>query len=350
MVNTRKFHPGEHLKDSLAALEMTAKEFSTRTGISERTISALINGNGDITFDIAYKLANFFDTSIDLWTNLQNQYNLYIKEQEYKLEIQKDWELIKPLKQYFIENTFINKTDDHETIVLKIRKLIGVNYLFLLDKQDSIICYKKINTPINENFFYKNFWIALALKEARKRSVKEFNKSNLLNYIPELRLLTLKDPQIFLPRLFEIFSECGISFVIVPYLPKSNIYGITKWLNKNNVIIAISNRGEKGDLFWFTIFHEIAHVLMEHKREALVNVDGIEDSIANEMAENMLIPLKKWNSFIKNNIFTIESIQEFSKEIEIHPCIILGRLHKELPTTIPYGKFDKFLGVSYKIY
>ena len=51
MMNIKRFHPGLYIKESLSALEMTAKEFAARTGISERTLSAIINGNGDITFE-----------------------------------------------------------------------------------------------------------------------------------------------------------------------------------------------------------------------------------------------------------------------------------------------------------
>ena len=77
MANIRRFHPGMYIKETLEAMEMTARDFSAGTGISERTLSAIINGNGDITFNIAYKLSLYFDNSANYWTNLQNQYNLY---------------------------------------------------------------------------------------------------------------------------------------------------------------------------------------------------------------------------------------------------------------------------------
>ena len=74
-------------KETLEAMKMTAREFSARTGIYERTLSAIINGNEDITFDIAYKLSLYFDNSVNYWTNLQNQYNLYTYEIESEKEL-----------------------------------------------------------------------------------------------------------------------------------------------------------------------------------------------------------------------------------------------------------------------
>ena len=38
MANIRRFHPGMYIKEILEAMEMTAREFSARTGIYERTL------------------------------------------------------------------------------------------------------------------------------------------------------------------------------------------------------------------------------------------------------------------------------------------------------------------------
>ena len=95
MANIRRLHPGVYIKESLEALEMTAKEFAARTGISERTLSSIINGNGDITFDVAYKLSLYFDNSLSYWTNLQNQYNVFILEKDKEQELEEEWNLIK---------------------------------------------------------------------------------------------------------------------------------------------------------------------------------------------------------------------------------------------------------------
>lgn len=197
------------------------------------------------------------------------------------------------------------------------------------------------------NYFFQNFWIALALNEARKKNEICYNKLKLKESIQEIRALTVLNPEYFYPRLKEIFEECGISFVLLPYLSKSNIYGATKWFSENNVMLAISNRGEKADLFWFTLFHEISHVLMEHRRETLFNIKGIEDLEADKMAAEMLIQQNKWEDFVSKNIFTISSIEQFSRKMGILPCIVLGRLHKE--GILPYGKFDSQFNVSYRV-
>lgn len=347
MANIKRFHPGVYIKENLDVMEMTAKEFSVRTGISERTLSSIINGNGDITFDVAYKLSKYFDNSINYWTNLQNQYDMYLLETKKKQEINEEWELLKTIKKYLLKFKYIEEDDDKETIVYKSRKLIGVNSLLSLNKKDCFACLKEQHTKNEADYFYQNFWLALALTEARKKNGIAFNKDLLLSYINEIRKMTTEQPDKFYPRLKEILTACGISFVLLPYLSKSNIYGATKWFSKENVMLAVSNRGEKADLFWFTLFHEISHVLMEHRRETLINMCGNEDDEADKMAAEMLISNDDWSKFISNNNYTEEGIREFAEKIEIHPCIVLGRLHKE--NIVPYGVLDKNLNISYQI-
>ena len=168
-----------------------------------------------------------------------------------------------------------------------------------------------------------------------------------MNSIDEIRRMTVQNAEVFYPRLKEILNDCGISFVLLPYLSKSNIYGATKWFSRDNVMLAISNRGKSADLFWFTLFHEISHVLMEHKRETLISIKGNEDSEADELAADMLIPKAKWEDFIYPGCYTKEVISDFAKEIGIHPCIVLGRLHKE--GKLPYGALNKEFNVQYQI-
>ena len=347
MLNIKRYHPGVYIKESLDSMEMTAKEFAIRTGISERTLSSIINGNGSVTFDVAYKLASYFDTSVDLWSNLQNAYDLYCKETEIAEQMNNDWQLAKTIKKYLVEHKLVDKGDSKEAVVNKARKLAGVNALELLKTPDSFVCLKQQHSSNGNEVFAQNFWISLALNEARKKNGVNYDRDKLLLAIETLRKMTVREPHDFYPDLEDTLSQCGISFVVLPYLSKTNIYGATKWFSRSNVMMAVSNRTGKADLFWFTLFHEIAHVLMEHRREMLVNEVGIEDTEADKMAADLLIPAEQWEQFISTNVFTPAAIFAFAEQVGIHPCLVLGRLHKG--NIVPYGKFEKEFGKTYYI-
>ena len=349
MLNIRRYHPGVYLKDDLEVMNMSAREFSARSGISERVLSPFINGKTDITFDLAYKLSAFFGSSIESWMKLQQNYDLYRYNLNEEKNKKKELELAKKLEDYLVSNSFITSNDAKEELIEDCRKTAGVNNLSLLAKKDPFICLKKAVVNEKTDIFLQNFWIAFALTEARKKIDLPFNKNKLICNLLEIRKLTIQDPKVFYPKLEKIFKECGVSFVLLPYIPKSNIYGLTKWFNKEHAMIAISNRGMKAHLFWETLFHELAHLLMEHKRVFLFNLNGNKDIEAESIMNDLLIPKKEYEEFVNKEEFNKKSILEFASKIEVLPSIVLERLHKEKRKIKDYKNLEKFFHSSYEI-
>lgn len=68
-------HPGLIIKDALEELGLNQSEFAYRTGLSIKNVSTLLNGESNITFDVAVKLSNFFGNSVEGWINLQTKYD-----------------------------------------------------------------------------------------------------------------------------------------------------------------------------------------------------------------------------------------------------------------------------------
>ena len=81
MINNRVVsHPVIYIKDAIEELVMSQAEFAQKVGLTSNDVSNLINGDSDITSDIALKLANFFGNSPEGWINLQTKYDLYLNE------------------------------------------------------------------------------------------------------------------------------------------------------------------------------------------------------------------------------------------------------------------------------
>jgi HTH-type transcriptional regulator / antitoxin HigA len=57
-------------------------------------------------------------------------------------------------------------------------------------------------------------------------------------------------------------------------LPKCRINGATRWLSPDKAIIALSLRRRRNDIFWFTLFHEMCHILRHSKKETFVDTKG----------------------------------------------------------------------------
>ena len=93
-------HPGRIIKeDYLVPLSLTIKDMASTLGISRKTLSKIINERGSITPDMALRLSRAFDTTPDLWMNLQKNYALWHAEHS-----SKSWQLVKPLSPQLLHS------------------------------------------------------------------------------------------------------------------------------------------------------------------------------------------------------------------------------------------------------
>ena len=74
------FHPGYYIADIIDDMEISQNEFATRMGTTVETLSKLINGQANISNDLAKKLSVMLGTSVEVWQNLQNTYDQKLLE------------------------------------------------------------------------------------------------------------------------------------------------------------------------------------------------------------------------------------------------------------------------------
>ncbi len=332
-------HPGIYIKDAIDELGLTQSEFALRTGLSIKNVSTLLNGESNITFDVAVKLAAFFHNSVEGWINLQTKYNLYLNAENIKNEYKIDWEIAKTIDKEFALNYLgipIDNKNKNETID-KLRSCFNVAALHNLKSSDMYaFCRTSVIKNLDEKtIILRNAWISLAEQEAREMTCAKFNKDLIMNSIEYLRSLTLKGPNVINTELKDFLSKRGIKLVIMPFLSGSNLSGVTKWIdNEDCVLVAVNDYGKDADKIWFSIFHEIGHAIKNHKRHLTIsyNKDNIQDEDENEaniFAKNALINEKDYIAFVKNNDFSLRSIKRFSKAQGVADFIVIGRLQKD---------------------
>lgn len=76
-------HPGIILdEDYIKPLNLNLQELANHLGISRNTLFKIRNEKLGITPSLAIRLAEAFDTTPNLWLNLQQQYDLWIEGNE----------------------------------------------------------------------------------------------------------------------------------------------------------------------------------------------------------------------------------------------------------------------------
>jgi Zn-dependent peptidase ImmA (M78 family) len=140
--------------------------------------------------------------------------------------------------------------------------------------------------------------------------------------------------------------------VFTQNLPKAPISGATRWFH-NKPIIQLSGRFRTNDHFWFTFFHEAAHIILHGKKDIfLENVEGTEidqekEEEANAFAAKILLTENELQQIIDAAPLTEDMIHEFANKFRTPAGVIIGRLQhlKLIPFHIGNGfrqKIDLF--------
>lgn len=337
--------PGETIKELLETNEMSQLDLSYKTGINKKTINEIIKGKAPISLSTSIKLEYVFKIPASFFINLESSYRETLERKKDFEQIKKEEKYLKniPYNEMAKRNwDWIENTKDSFQKVINLRKFFSVASLSFDSELKKKIVFRK---KTNNNFSVESLYCYLRYGEiqSNKLNYPKFNVNNLNNKLKELRKLTDNSFINQYDKLKEILFDCGVALIYEPALPNTYVNGISYIVNSNKAIIMISDRGKKDDIIWFTFFHEIAHLIKHSRKEVFVDIDNKEENNveqeADKFARNILIPDKYYNNFIKQNkIFTESNIIEFSKDLNITPGILVGRLQKD--NLIKWNEFN----------
>jgi HTH-type transcriptional regulator/antitoxin HigA len=181
-------------------------------------------------------------------------------------------------------------------------------------------------------------WLYRVRQVARAMNVPAFDKAKLRGVLSRLRAL-VNDPD-GITEVPGILAEAGVRLVVVEWLPGMKVDGVCTWLDDQSPVIGLSTLHDRLDNFWFTLRHEIEHVLREHgkTRAILDNLEDVEannrrniseeEDVANAAAASFCIPPEKMDSFFmrKEPFISERDVIGFASVMEVHPAIVVGQV------------------------
>jgi HTH-type transcriptional regulator/antitoxin HigA len=140
------------------------------------------------------------------------------------------------------------------------------------------------------------------------------------------------------PRLAkEFLGKAGIHLVIERHLPQTHLDGAAMKLTSGAPVVGLTLRHDRLDNFWFTLFHELAHVAL-HLDNGDVDVffDDItkiskdrREKEADELASDALIPKELWKAAKLKRNTPSANVLDFAEKLRISPAIPAGRVRFE---------------------
>ncbi|HEY1929854.1 MAG TPA: ImmA/IrrE family metallo-endopeptidase [Caulobacteraceae bacterium] len=191
-------------------------------------------------------------------------------------------------------------------------------------------------------------WCAAVLLRSREveLSAKYDGRRISYTFMRDLAKLSVQadGPSLALARL----ADVGIASVILPHLPGTHLDGAAMRGPDGTPIIALTLRHDRIDNFWFTLFHELAHVKSHLADGTQVILDDLEISSAesiekeaDDTARVALIPDESWEQFNSGEYASTAQLLAFAGRVQVHPAIVAGRWQKQ---NRDFRKFSKLLG------
>ena len=336
----RAIHPGKTVQKILDNLDMTQKNLAERTGLSEKHISQIINGEASITADTAMLFENALGGVASFWINLDKNYRATFArlEQENKAKLEIDL-----LEQFpYSELAKLNRveaTRDKIQRVTNLWRFFGVNSLLSIQSTEAVAYRRGYSQTIKRGALAA--WLRCGEIDMQKSDIKvsDYSDTRLKAVLPKIRSMTRQLEGDFFGKIQFILASAGVGLVAVQHLKGTRASGATRWIG-DNPLIQISIYGRDADKFWFTLFHEIGHVLLHGKKEQFISfMTGGEKTSnelqADEFAASTLLPKDSYSNFLMKQDFSENSIRAFADQEEIDAGIVLGRLMND--NWLPFG-------------
>ncbi len=330
-------HPGETIKEVLVERQMNQEELAIRTGFSPKHVSEVVNGIKGISPSFAKGLEYVFGIPASFWINLQGIYDKEMLEYREQEEIdENEVEIVKQLKKlikYAEELNVINKTKDVFSQIIELRNLCNVKNLTYINKLlTSQVAFRKSQT-IETNIYVLYVWLRICEMIAQKRKIEnEYNEEKLRENISKIKSCMFLEINEAIRELTKIFSECGIVFQVVENFTGAPVQGFIK-NSDDRIILSMTIRGSFADIFWFTLFHEIGHLLNGDIGDSnfidFTNSKSNIEDLADKFAREILINEKDFINFINQQNIIEEDIIAFAKQQKVQPFIVVGRMQKE---------------------
>ncbi|MCE8010002.1 ImmA/IrrE family metallo-endopeptidase [Halomonas daqingensis] len=325
--------PGETIQEIMSEKKITICDFAEKAGVGVKFVNSLLSGNVAITDALADRLADILGADSQFWLN---------REAQYREDIERIYKALSEEEERWLNGIPVKSMQKLGWIPET--KAQSKKFLHCLDyfEIDSVEQWANRQEVHNGSIMFRTSptfeqeegavaaWLRQGEILASRIDCKPFSKDILRDSIRDIRDLTNeRDPEVFVPELRKICSESGVAIVVARTPDGCRASGATKKLDDEKALLMLSFRYLSDDHFWFTVFHEIGHLLLHDMADVHIEGMGYEDDAqeqeANSFSSDVLIPSEHKESFLKlGNDY--RSVLKFSKKIGVSPGVIVGQM------------------------
>lgn len=341
-------HLGHHLEELLTVYEITQAELAERTGLNRKTVNAIIHGDMQVSAETAILLESVLPWSARTWLNLDLQHRERLAQIAQEERIRAAEKLIKtfPLAE-LKKRGIVPKTNDIIEVGLALLGFFAIGDFDVWERlwQPSAlqVAYRQQRYETKTPHIV-SVWLREGQRAVEERPAPHaYNASTLRENLPRLRALSLQPADESWDLVRDYCAEAGVTVERVPHYPKLGVYAAS-YRYRGHTVIQLSGHQKSVDQVWFSLFHEIGHVLLhgvkdifldetDDKPAAPVTAGELaqQEVEADAFARRQLIPDGAFRRFVSESRsgYSTERVEGFAAQQGIHPSIVVGRLQHE---------------------
>jgi HTH-type transcriptional regulator / antitoxin HigA len=329
--------PGKTLEEFIVARDLSARELARRCGRSAKLFVEIISGKAPIEPQTAMQLERVLGMDASVWLNMEAAYRLHLARTEEAESLEEVRDLVQkfPLAELTARG-LIRSTRDDATHASELLRFFGAGSFNALQERQREL--QSVSFRHSPSFKSKTepllAWLRIGEIQSEGIQTAPFERSRFLEALKKIRNLTTKDPQEFEEQMRNECRRAGVVFLLVPPFSGLRLSGIARWLVPNKALIQQTLRHKSNDHFWFTFFHEAAHLLLHSRKSLFIDGENLRDDAkeeeeANHWAANFLVPQQELHRFIAKGEFGKADVSSFADNLGIAAGIIVGQLQNK---------------------
>jgi HTH-type transcriptional regulator/antitoxin HigA len=330
--------PGSTLRDLMDERTLTQRELARRLGRPVQAINEILAGKKEITEDTAIELERVLQVPAQFWLVRESHYREYLarRRNAESRKSQVPWLEQFPLKALQANGILPAgrlTASFKQDLVEPLLRFFGVASPegWSAQYNDLQVRFRRAKPEKQTDVAAITAWLRMGELAAARLKTADYEPTKLEAALSAMRALSLQPANQIGPQLTRLCADAGVALVFVTALPGTHVTGVARWVG-GKPLIQLSLLGKWNDGFWFSFFHEVAHVLKHPTRAVFLDdassgdtVDSHEEREANRFACDVLVPRAR-QAELQTLPVTQASVEAFARELRVHPGIVVGQL------------------------
>jgi HTH-type transcriptional regulator/antitoxin HigA len=323
--------PGTLLRSEIEERGMTQADLATRAQLTEKHVSQVMTGTVTLTAEVALAFERSLGVRAQtlLLAEARHQAARSSQDAFERLAKHERWARKFPLG-VLRANGSITGNERGGELVDRVLRFFGVADQVAFEEVSlaGISGFRRAQ-HLQVNEFATATWLRLGELQTARHRLPPYSSQKLRRSVASLRPLSNRpDGEAFQAARDEL-AMCGVALAFVDGINESRACGATRWVTATRPLIVLSDRYGYRDTLWFSLMHEIGHVLRHPRRRTFVNIpedgddsDGLEAE-ANGFAADVLVPFTDRERLLA--LHTRAQFRAFAEDLSIDVSLVAGQ-------------------------